>query len=206
MNPGDTCTPIYGLPYATGQSRPCNIGSTSCDFAAAVEVQLDALDAVVLRTNTTVPIAWIRTTTPFPVTENATQSALIPAPFDTVVVDTDDMVDLVQFSNGVTTTRGGLYLVWIYVRGTATVVTGTDTNIFYQFFIEPSTAVNTMFFPQVRFTQVQLNQFQRQAALTVMNIPAGARFGMNFDPTGAPTDTITFSEIDMGLMWLGEQP
>lgn len=206
MNPGDTCTPIYELPYPTGASRPCDIGSTSCDFAQAVETQLDALDAVVKRTQTTVPMAWVRTTTAFTLTQNATQNTVLGAPFDTVVVDTDDMANLLDFGSGLTTTRGGLYLVWIYVRSTSTVNAIGGNNLTVTFFIEPPTAVNNIYFPVVRWEPVNVNNFNRMGVLTVMNIPAGARFGMNLSPNGSVADAWLVSELDMGMTWVGEQP
>src|SRR6185436_11526075 len=98
MPTGDTCTPIYQLPYPTGASRPCDYDETSCEFAEAVEAQLDLLDAVVLRTETTIPTAWIKTSLAFFTVQNAAQNAIYQPPFDTVVVDTDNMADLIQFN------------------------------------------------------------------------------------------------------------
>jgi hypothetical protein len=206
VNPGDTCTPVYGLPYATGASRPCNIGSTSCDFAAAVENQLNLLDDVVLRTQTSIPMAWVRTKTAFTMTQNAAQNVSVSAPFDTVVVDTDNMADLVAFSPGLTASRSGLFLTWVYVRSTATVNSLGGNNLQVTFFIEPPSAVNNIYFPQVKWEGVNVNQFNRQSVMTVMNIPAGARFGMNLSPNGQPNDAWLISELDMGMMWVGDAP
>lgn len=83
-----TCTPIYRFPYTIGSDPVCEIHLTFCDFAAAVEAELDRLDAVVDRVVDTVP--------QFEVAVGAytfVGSNRIVA-FDTVNVDTDDMVDL----------------------------------------------------------------------------------------------------------------
>ena len=205
MPTGDTCTPNYQLPYPTGASRPCDYDETSCEFAEAVEAQLDLLDTVVLRTETTVPMAWIKTSTSFFTVQNAGQNAIFEPPFDTVIVDTDNMVDLIQF-NGITVNTPGLYLCWIYVRGTATAVIATDTNNLYSIFLNPPGALSNNWFPPVKFTQVQLNQVQRQGVLTVLLLPADTQVGFTITPSAQPGDTMLFSDVEMALTWLGDTP
>lgn len=86
-----TCTPIYMLPYQDCSDRPCDAPGVWCDFAAAVEVQLDRLDVLINRTVDTIPQfevsvgAYI-----FPVSSNRTVA------FDTINVDTDNMVNLAE--------------------------------------------------------------------------------------------------------------
>lgn len=83
-----TCTPIYGLPYIIGSDRPCDQAETWCEFAAVVDANLDRLDTVVDRTVDTIP--------QFQVSVGAYTflSSSRNVGFDTVGVDTDDMVDL----------------------------------------------------------------------------------------------------------------
>lgn len=205
MPTGDTCTPIYQLPYPTGASRPCDYDETSCEFAEAVEAQLDLLDAVVQRTETTVPMAWIRTSLAFSTVQNAAQNAVYEPPFDTVVVDTNDMVDLVRF-NGITVNTPGLYLIWVYVRGTCTAVTGTDTNNSYSIFLDPPGALSNNWFPLIRFTQVVVNQVQRQGDLTVLLLPADTQVGFTITPIAQPGDTMLYTDVEMALTWVGDAP
>jgi hypothetical protein len=103
-----TCTPIYGLPYAIGSDRPCDIGDTFCSFAAEVELELNRLDSVVARTNTAVPMAKVSISTP------QALSSLIS--FDTVDEDTDDMVDLSESPTYIFAQRTGLFRVRSYVE------------------------------------------------------------------------------------------
>jgi hypothetical protein len=84
-----TCTPIYGLPYIECSDRPCDQEDTWCAFVNAVEIELDRLDGVVARTVTTIP--------QFEVAVGAyvfASSGDRKVAFDTINVDTDDMVDL----------------------------------------------------------------------------------------------------------------
>lgn len=205
MATGDTCTPTYALPYPTGASRPCDYDETSCEFAEAVETQLNLLDAVVQRTETTIPMAWINASLDFFVVQNAAQNTLVQPPYDTTVVDTDNMVDLTQF-NGITVNTAGLYLTWVYIRSTATAVTVTDTNTFYNLVIEPPVNVSNIWFPPIRFTQVQLNQVQRLGVFTVMNIPAGTQVSLNISPTGFAGDTMLYTDAALALTWLSDAP
>lgn len=106
MNPGDTCTPVYGLPYATGTSRPCNIGSTGCDFAEAVEEQLDALDTIVDGFSS-IPFAYASNIAEMQF-NNAVPGFFVPF-FDTTLADTDNMLDLSLDSTSIMIQTPGVY-------------------------------------------------------------------------------------------------
>jgi hypothetical protein len=83
-----TCTLFYRFAYPIGSDRPCDVGDTFCELVTAAEVELDRLDGIVDRVVDTIP--------QFEVSVGAytfTGSSRIVA-FDTVGVDTDDMVDL----------------------------------------------------------------------------------------------------------------
>lgn len=104
-----TCTPLYGLPYAEGSDPPCDIDETLCEFAAAVEAQLDALDAVVDRTTDTLPMAQVKLTTPFTITSIGNTTATVP--FDTISFDTANFVELAENAYQATLPRAGRYQV-----------------------------------------------------------------------------------------------
>lgn len=84
-----TCTPIYGFTYALCSDRPCDIDDTFCEFANQVEVELDRLDTEVDRVVDTIPQFEVAVGA-FAFTDSNRTIA-----FDTINVDTDDMVDLV---------------------------------------------------------------------------------------------------------------
>lgn len=103
-----TCTPIYGLTYATGLDRPCDIDETFCAFATQVETELSRLDAVVARTDTAIPMAKVSISTP--------QALGSPLSFDTVDEDTDDMVDFSESPQFIFARRTGVYLIRFYTE------------------------------------------------------------------------------------------
>ena len=122
-----TCTPLYGLPYAIGSDRPCDIGDTLCDFANAVETELSRLDSIVDRTVDTIPMAQVRmtVTTTYPTNPGGGTPAVVA--FDTVDVDTADMVNLTANPYVITLPRAGRYIVYAQYFGT-TVGTGNQIN------------------------------------------------------------------------------
>lgn len=110
VNPGDTCTPVYGLPYATGASKPCNIGDTMCDFSEAVETQLDALDTVVSQLQNA-PFAYMLSSVQQDY-NNSIPGAFIPT-FDTTLADTDNMIDLALDPTALYIKTAGVYSFFV---------------------------------------------------------------------------------------------
>lgn len=98
-----TCTPIYGLEYTVGSDRPCDQGSTWCDFAATVESNLSRLEGIVDRTVDTIPFAHIQASVSQVIQGNGRVS------FDTVLADTENMVDLSNDSTLITIKRTGTW-------------------------------------------------------------------------------------------------
>lgn len=106
-------TPIYELPYQEGTDPPCfgpgtgcdNLTSVWCDFAALVEEQLVAFDNVIGRTAAAIPMAKITVASIWQPTQTP---GVIP--FDTVVFDTDSMVDF-NAGAGITPSRNGIYRI-----------------------------------------------------------------------------------------------
>lgn len=103
-----TCTPIYGLEYAIGSDRPCDIDETFCSFVTQIEAELDRLDLIVGRTNTAIPMAKVSIGAP--------QALAAQVSFDTVDEDTDNMVDFSESPNFIFARRTGLYRVRFYME------------------------------------------------------------------------------------------
>jgi len=111
-----SCTADFALPYQEcsdspcGDPRsPCDFSTLWCDFVGLVEDQLVLGDDVTARTAAAVPLAVIHYEPTVPVAIAAS------IPFDTVLADTDNMVDLTVFP-GITPSRNGRYLIDLYVR------------------------------------------------------------------------------------------
>lgn len=111
MSTGDSCTPVYQLPFPTGQSNPCNVGTTLCDFDEAVEVQLDSLDDIVDRTAGTLPFAYIMNSGDMSYNNNLI-GPFFPF-FDTILADTANMVDLSLDDTSIYFTIPGVYALYV---------------------------------------------------------------------------------------------
>lgn len=193
-----TCTPIYGLPVVEGSDDPCDIDGWSCDFATAVESQLDALDAVVQRTSTTIPMVWIRRTTPYVSTVGS--FSYVPE-FDTVVVDTDNMADLTTMSTGVTFNTPGVYQIWYSARGIRSLPGG-------------SSAAPTISIDQGKYSPILLPPYDnRQGSLAgQVSVTGSGQISMNplqnlflnIALGGLVGNFITWSDIHFGAFYLGD--
>lgn len=211
MNPGDSCTPIYGLPYPTGASDPCNIGSTGCEFAAAVEEQLDALDAIVARTAGTVPFGYAMSYAAQLYDNNF--PGAFPLRFDTTLADTDNMVDL-SFNNTILTfNTAGVYSIFFSVEMTAP-LTLTSVSIDPQVLNNAGSEVqgNALYFSDDFPTSPSMPLKTNGARLT--NVCATGEFIVDVEPgytmmteltTGGATGIVsTIHEYRMGALWLRE--
>lgn len=209
MNPGDTCTPIYGLPYATGTSDPCNIGSTGCEFAEAVEEQLDALDAVVDEI-TSVPFAYAMSFANQLYDNNFPGSFHLT--FDTTLADTDNMIDL-SFDNSVITCQTeGLYSVFFSVEMTAPL--GITSVLIAPIVINNNGSEvqgNSAYFSDDLPTSPSMPLKTDGARLTnvcttgefLINLEPGYTVGCQLNTSGALAVS-TIHEFRMGVMWLRE--
>jgi len=199
-----TCTPIYQIPVVEGADDPCDIGDTLCAIAEATEVQLNLLDAVVARTDTTIPMVWVRTTTPFSIIETS-GSEETPAPFDTVVVNTDNMVNLTADTNTVVINTSGLYAVWMYMEGTATAA-GPNALLQEDLTFSLAIAADNNMEPRIVFVDGAVNQLQQSSALGVMRFTAGDSLSMNVNINGFTNDVVRIDTVELGLAWLSDLP
>lgn len=197
MATGDTCTPLYGLPYATGSSRPCDIDQTLCDFSVATQAQLDRVSGIVNRTATTIPMAKVAMTIPQPFVAS---SPTVNFVFDTVLVDTDNMFDS-SFPDQVTINTPGIYGAYSLIYLTSVTSTGpnqsgttmrVDVSGFFGNFI-----LDNLIFPSG--TPV----FQAASGTFGITSP-GTAIVMNYSPFVQSTDTVTVQRAEMGLFWLGD--
>jgi hypothetical protein len=193
-----TCT-VNGIPIVEGSDNPCDIDDYTCAFAAAVEAQLTSLDAIVTRTATTVPVAWMRRTTDW-VTAVGDSTNIHPD-FDTVVSDTDNMVDLNTTSTGFTVNTPGIYTFWYSLRGVTALPSGSSAA--------PIVSIRPSIFPSFLF----LTQDSRrgdvagQASVTgqgQVNVSASElqTFFLEITSGGVVGNFITWNHIDFGAFYL----
>lgn len=192
MNPGDTCTPIYGLPYPTRSSNPCNIGDTLCDFATEVETELDRLDSIVGRTANTIPMVKVASTVSFLLT---VASDDFPVPFDTVEVDTNNMFDGNAANTVITINQSGIYMfrsaVWSNSTGG-----GNPTAL------SPRIVLPTEGFTISQNFVTGISLFNGSGGTYPMTAGQQAflQLGLNIQST----DTITVYRMELSAVWLGD--
>lgn len=195
-----TCTPL-GLVYPDGGDRPCDVAPVTCDFVNGVESYLDQLDALVQRTDTSNPMAWIATTVPLQVLIGG---GTYVAAFDTVVVDTANMVDLSALS-GITITRDGIYALGYYVEGTNSQVNPTMsalTNIG-----SPNLTISIGGLGQLpAFTQPMLANGSLVTASPVgfFDLMEGDAVNLNLSSGGTLGDSYTATNMVLYAVWLGD--
>ncbi len=199
-----TCTPIYGLPVVEGSDRPCDVDDWSCNFATAVETQLEALDEVINRTFVTTPMAWVRSTTS--VTQIVGIGGALQPNFDTVVVDTDNMVDLNANAARILTQHGGMFYLWYSARGTRLLPGGSSAAPIIQFTVSPLTVLPTL-------TTLWVPQDERGGSVAgdfaisgggYMIIPAGTSLLLSLQVGGLNGNSLTYNDVHMGAFWVGD--
>lgn len=198
MSTGDTCTLIYGLPYPTGASAPCNIGTTQCAFDDAVQQEIDRLSTVVDRTFTTIPMVKVALTVPTVFNTDSPSQAFV---FDTVLVDTDNMFTS-SFPDQVTVNTPGLYgsFAMIYSTSTTSATTLTGSTI------RVDIAGLLGNFSLEQLTYPSGTPVYQSGSGTWPVSTSGTIVNMTYSPFIQSTDIVIVQRAEMGLFWLGDLP
>ena len=200
------------LPYFEGTDSPCvNTGTLCepstvwCDFAEGVEEALDEFDDVVTVLENP-PMAWIETLIGTTVVVDTIEDQ--PVIFETVRVDTANMVNLDALPSAIRIPRTGLYTTFCYVRCTTDLVAPGD---FIELVIS-TTAVPVLTVPITladttpTVTQA-VNQDDVQLAPGVQYptyYQEGQTVSMLLNCNGATDGRIITLKISMGIAWLGD--
>lgn len=202
-------TPIYQLPYAEGSDRPCDIDTVSCAFANAVEAQLDALDAIVARTSSTVPFGYAMNSGDMSYNNNIPSAFSLF--FDTTLVDTDNMIDLSFDNTSIYIKTAGVYSVFYSVEMTAPSGSTTVGITPYVYTVTGSQIGNTAYFAGDIPTSPSMPLRTSGARLT--NVCATGEFMASMVPgqriscqvTVAGANVISpIHEFRLGAVWLRE--
>lgn len=200
-----TCTPLYRLEYAVGSDRPCDIGDTLCDFAATVESNLDRLDDIIDRAVDTIPMAVVRLTTPLLYTPGVDGGTNLAIPFDTVDVDTADMVDLAANPYVITVPFYGRYAASFQI--TCSGIPNTNT-VFYGIYNTFSSNIG----PVDNYISDGSNPSPGNGSLAFryapvfpydLTDPPQVVLQATFNFTGT---TVTVLDAKMSVFWLGDLP
>lgn len=119
-----------GLPYQQGTDRACDAPDVWCDFTNTLETLLLPIDTSTGRLSPARPCAKVARTTTFTVNDT-TNPGGVPIPWETVVFDTDNMVDLTKSQYEITPQRDGTYYVLTTMSGTtpSTVTTSATLGV-----------------------------------------------------------------------------
>ena len=205
------------IPYFEGGDSVClNTGTLCdpstvwCDQAEVIEAKLDLFDSIVDRVVTSVPIAWVQTTTPFPYIIGV--SGDLHMVFTTVRADTDNMVNLDVESDGFRVNTSGLYHIWGFATGTTNTsfLPGNSMEGVYRLRVDGPQApygfptiseVNNSFeISTVNDVRVAIN-----FAIT-LPIVAGAQLRVTMGGSGFTNDRITYTDVSLGATWVGDLP
>lgn len=188
-----TCTPVYGLEFPIGSDRPCDVGDTLCEMMGTVEANLTRLDGIVDRVADSVPMAQVRLT----VARSQAAGTTAFVPFDTVDVDTDNMVDLTANPYVITLTRFGRYMVYYYIQGATVgagnVVTSTSSNQLFGNTLALDQYVDDASTPIYLSSRAQLRYVSAANAQRLLSVATPA--------AATPLTSVTF-----GIYWLGDLP
>lgn len=197
-----TCTPIYGLEYQTGSDRPCDAPAVWCAFADSVEAQLNTLDALVDRTIDTVPMVRVRKTTTTPITFAVATNYSASVQFDTVDVDTANMVDLIANPFLITLPRAGIYHAsFIFTTSSAltandniTVFTSTG-NAADTYISDGAVSVKMASSSTIAYDPVNATGRDTALPLVTLNITSALS-----------AQTVTFTGAELNLTWIRDLP
>jgi hypothetical protein len=209
VNPGDTCTPIYELPYPTGNSNPCLVGDTGCDFAAAVETRLNELDAITARLQG-VPFAYASNIAEMQY-NNALPGSFVPF-FDTTMADTDGMIDLASDPTILTCRTAGVYSIFLELD-ISIPLTGTGLSLQMNINTASGSGTDGTNWSMLRIPSspsMPLRTDQGRVANTAFGVEyiAPLQVGYTINTTlfvSGPTGLVSFIQVyRMGAVWLRE--
>ena len=202
------------LPYFTEDDPPClNTGTQCepstvwCDFAELVEQRLTAMDEVVQRTATSVPIGWAETNVPVTFSNLFAVGTYFPL-FDTVRVDTDDMVSLDALPSVLTVRTSGLYQVVAYTQMTVDTAGGAP-QLIIDVGLSPTVALYGLATPSSGRSHMAtpIDDVTLAAQVTtVLPIQAGSQITFSISPTGATNEIGVLGRTYLAAAYLGDLP
>lgn len=207
-----TCTPTYGLAYPESTDRPCDAVDCMCDFAESVEALLTVNDDILRRTATTVPMAHIYTSVPLVYTVGVSADQF---PFDSVRIDTDNMVDFSVNPYGVIINTPGLYSVWFswQIKTNNVALDQFLTEAEFRFPSGSFDSGSAQLFIE-SFPLSPINDFDGAAVVpnicvtndTLLDLHATARSNLQINITGPSNATADIIQMEMNVTWVADLP
>lgn len=217
------CTSQYNIPYLQGTDSLCaNTGTLCepstvwCDMAAILDGVFTAFDEVVASSIDSFPYAEVAvTTTPFTLTTGSASLVSQLVTWDTVVGDSDNMVDLTANANTVTLRRSGIWnlrlsCVWRSSLADAqltvslghpgapklTAIFSSEVETWVEAVADPGTIVGGLMGLSNVLDQLYL------VNTATGTVPLTITLGL----FGAAPQTATIEQIALSLRWVAELP
>jgi hypothetical protein len=202
------CLPYFTEddPLCLNTGTVCDPSTVWCDFAELVEAKLDEFDETIQRAADSVPMAWVETTSLFSyVIGDPTRSV----PFDTVRVDTANMVNLDENPSAITVTRSGLYQVVGYMTGLFDRVgASTGAAVMTIQFVPYLLNMGVFTPPEFRSSNTLANDLETVSPKIDGSyvLQEGQAAIMTTTGSGVVGDLFIYTKALMGLIWVGDTP
>ncbi len=206
------CIPYFegGDSVCLNTGTACDPSTVWCDQAEIIEAKLDFFDSVVARTATSVPIAWVQTTTPFTYQIDSSPPELHMV-FTTVRVDTDNMVNLDVEADGFTINTPGLYNFWIFATGTTSTNLGAGQSMEGRVNLSLEGLPAIYGLATISEMTASWESFVNDVRIAtngsfVLAATAGTIVRASISGSGIVADSVTYTQVSMGASWIGDLP
>lgn len=194
-------------PICLNTGDQCDPSTVWCDFAGLVDARLTAMDEVVQRTAVSTPIGWAETNVPILFPNLFAATTYLPV-FDTVRVDTDDMVSLDALPSVLTVQTSGLYQIVAYTQGVFDTAGGTP-QLIIDIGLNPTVSLYGLATPSSGRSHMgtPIDDVTLAAQVTtVLPIQAGSQITMSILPLGGSSETLVLGRTYLAAAWLGDLP
>lgn len=200
-------TTSLGLEYQQGTDRPCDAPDVWCEFTETLEGLLLPIDSIAGRVSPSIPCAKVRRTTVLSVND-ATTPFGAPVAWDSVVFDTDGMVDLTNSQFEVKPTRSGTYFIQANMLATlsaANVGSPTLNIIVSNFSTSPffSSGTSAQWLDQCPAIDAAAQYYYRYGAAHIYNTSTFT-FGYSVFVSGISSLILTATEVTLSVYWVSD--
>jgi hypothetical protein len=195
------------LPYQTGADRRCDAPEVWQDFLAQFEQQFRPLSNLAARL-AQAPIAVVERRTPWDVATLGSSGGQVQ--FDTVIIDTDNMVNLDFDNRSITPQRPGWYLGYGWVRSLVSQIGTDDLTVSFTGGFAGNPATRDQADPVVRFDVITSppgnNAVDVYTSVGKPWFPAetGATVPQPWTLQKGGSNTASYDFAQMAVMWIAD--
>jgi hypothetical protein len=201
-------TTSLGLEYQQGTDRPCDAPDVWCDFTETLEGLLVPIDDIAGRISPSIPCAKVKRTTALSVND-ATNPFGIPVAWDSVIFDTDGMVDLTNSQFEIKPTRSGTYFVVSTMVASLNGVTTTSATlniIVSEFSTSPffSSGTSAQWLDQCPMLDTAGSAYYWRIGVAHIYNPSTFKFGYSVFVGSNASLILTATDITLSVYWISD--